>query len=96
LNTTVTKSISKWIEAATEAAQAEECMQEYKNDKIAVRYDPKVCIHAGECVRGLPSVFDVSKKPWIDVNGAAVDAIIEQVKRCPSGALSYEQLKKAE
>jgi len=46
-------------------------------------------------VRGLPSVFDVSKKPWIDVNGA-VDAIIEQVRRCPSGALSYEQLKKAE
>jgi uncharacterized Fe-S cluster protein YjdI len=40
-------------------------MQEYKNDKLAVRYDPKVCIHAGECVRGLPSVFDVSKKPWI-------------------------------
>jgi uncharacterized Fe-S cluster protein YjdI len=71
-------------------------MQEYKNDKIAVRYDPKVCIHAGECVRGLPSVFDVSNKPWIDVNGAAVDAIIEQVKRCPSGALSNEQLKKAE
>ena len=71
-------------------------MQEYKNDKIAVRYDPKVCIHAGECVRGLPSVFDVSKKPWIDVNGAAVDAIIGQVKRCPSGALSNEQLKKAE
>ena len=47
-------------------------------------------------MRGLPSVFDVSKKPWIDVNAAAVDAIIEQVKRCPSGALSYEQLKKAE
>jgi hypothetical protein len=21
-------------------------------------------------------------EPWIDVNGAAVDAIIEQVKRC--------------
>ena len=62
-------------------------MQEYKNDKIVVRYDPKVCIDAGDCVRGLPSVFDVSKKPWIYVNGAAVDAIIEQVKRCPSGAL---------
>jgi uncharacterized Fe-S cluster protein YjdI len=58
-------------------------MQEYKNDKIAVRYDPKICIHAGECVRGLP-------------NGAAVDGIIEQVKRCPSGALSYERLRKAE
>jgi hypothetical protein len=29
-------------------------MQEYRNDKIVVRYDPKICIHAGECVRGLP------------------------------------------
>ena len=25
-------------------------MQEYRNDKIVVRYDPKICIHAGECV----------------------------------------------
>ena len=41
-------------------------MQEYKNDKLVVRYDPAICIHAGECVRGLPSVFNVSKKPWID------------------------------
>jgi uncharacterized Fe-S cluster protein YjdI len=37
-------------------------MQEYKNDTLIVRYDPKTCIHAGECVRGLPSVFNVSKK----------------------------------
>jgi uncharacterized Fe-S cluster protein YjdI len=44
-------------------------MQEYRNDKIVVRYDPKICIHSGECVRGLPSVFNVSKNPWIDVNG---------------------------
>jgi uncharacterized Fe-S cluster protein YjdI len=62
-------------------------MQEYKNDKLVVRYDPAICIHAGECVRGLPSVFNVSKKPWIDVNGASPAAIIEQVKLCPSGAL---------
>jgi uncharacterized Fe-S cluster protein YjdI len=68
-------------------------MQEYKNDKLVVRFDPGICIHAAECVRGLPSVFDVSKKPWIDVNGAAPAAIIEQVEQCPSGALSYELLK---
>jgi uncharacterized Fe-S cluster protein YjdI len=35
----------------------------------------------------------VSKKPWIDVNGASPAAIIEQVKECPSGALTYEVLK---
>ena len=68
-------------------------MQEYKNDKLVVRYDPAICIHAGACVRGLPSVFNVSKKPWIDVNGASPAAIIEQVKECPSGALTYEVLK---
>jgi len=71
-------------------------MQEYRNDKIVVRFDPKICIHAGECVRGLSSVFDISKKPWIDVSGASPDAITEQVKQCPSGALSYELLKNSE
>ena len=65
-------------------------MQEYGSDKLVVRYDPAICIHAGECVRGLPSVFNLSKKPWIDVNGASAAAVIEQVKRCPSGALTYE------
>jgi uncharacterized Fe-S cluster protein YjdI len=70
-------------------------VQEYKNDKLVVRYDPGICIHAGECVRGLPSVFNVSKKPWIDVNGASPAGIIEQVKCCPSGALTYEVMKDA-
>ena len=71
-------------------------MQEYRNDKLVVRYDPAICIHAGECVRGLPSVFSLLRKPWIGVNGAPGAAVIEQVKLCPSGALSYELLKKAE
>jgi uncharacterized Fe-S cluster protein YjdI len=70
-------------------------MQEHKNDKLVVRYDPAICIHAGECVRGLPSVFSLPRKPWIDVNGAPAAAIIEQVKCCPSGALTYELLEKA-
>jgi len=65
-----------------------------KSDKVVVRYNPAICIHAGECVRGLPSVFSLSRKPWIDVNAASAAAIIEQVKRCPSGALSYELLEK--
>jgi uncharacterized Fe-S cluster protein YjdI len=70
-------------------------MQEYKNDNLVVRFDPEICIHSGECIRGLPSVFDVSKRPWVDVDGGAPATIIEQVKRCPSGALSYELPKDA-
>ncbi len=65
-------------------------MQEYKNRQVIVRFDPHVCLHAGECVRGLPAVFDTSKEPWIDVDGASSEEIAEVVECCPSGALSYE------
>jgi uncharacterized Fe-S cluster protein YjdI len=78
------------------SSSLEVSMLGHKNDKLVVRYDPAICIHAGECVRGLPSVFSLSRKPWIDVNGAPAAAIIEQVKRCPSGALTYEWLEKAQ
>ncbi len=52
-------------------------MKEYRNEKIVIRYDEKICIHAGECVEGLPAVFDVNKRPWIQVDGADVEAIVE-------------------
>lgn len=68
-------------------------MQEYENDSIIVRFDPQVCIHSGCCVRGLRTVFDVKRRPWVDIDGATPDAIAEQVLRCPSGALSYELRK---
>lgn len=63
-------------------------MQEFKNDRITLRFDAALCSHAGECVRGLPAVFDPSRDPWIDVNAASPEAIAEIVRRCPSGALS--------
>ena len=28
-------------------------------------------------------------KPWIDPDGAGIDAIVETIEACPSGALSY-------
>jgi CDGSH-type Zn-finger protein/uncharacterized Fe-S cluster protein YjdI len=66
--------------------------QEHVGEKITVRYDVKRCIHAAECVKGLPAVFDVKRKPWIDPNAASADAIAEVVSRCPSGALQFERL----
>jgi uncharacterized Fe-S cluster protein YjdI len=59
-----------------------------------VRYDPQVCTHAAECVRGLPAVFDISKQPWVNVDGAPVEDIKRQVNACPSGTLSYELVKR--
>ena len=68
-------------------------MQEYKNEVIVVRFDPKVCVHSGCCVRGLSAVFDLARRPWVNIDGATPDAIAEQVRRCPSGALSYDLRK---
>ena len=64
----------------------------YDGETIRVNFDARRCIHAAECVRGLASVFDTTRKPWIDPNGAPANEIAEAVLRCPSGALSCERL----
>lgn len=61
----------------------------YANADGAVIWKPELCMHAARCVSGLPKVFDVNAKPWINVNGATKDKIMEQVSKCPTGALSY-------
>lgn len=61
----------------------------YENDEIEVRYDVKRCIHAKECVKSLPAVFDPNKQPWIQPGEAPADATARTVERCPAGALHY-------
>lgn len=70
-------------------SEKKETAKEYSNGEVTVVWQPDLCIHSGICVRGLSSVFDVKKRPWINIEGADTDAIIAQVKKCPSGALSY-------
>lgn len=67
----------------------------YQGDEIKVTWDKERCIHAAECVRGLPNVFDTGRKPWIKPGMAATDELIGVIEKCPSGALHYE-LKKPE
>lgn len=62
----------------------------YSNGEIVVVWKPNRCIHSGNCVQGLPRVFDVSRRPWIDPHAATTDEIVRQVERCPSGALTWE------
>ena len=61
----------------------------YANDDITVVWKPEVCKHAGRCVTQLPQVFDLKSKPWINMKGADTAAIIAQVHKCPTGALSF-------
>jgi len=37
----------------------------------------------------LPTVFDPRRRPWITPETTTTKEIIEQVKKCPSGALSF-------
>ncbi len=67
----------------------------YQNDDIKVTWDKERCIHAAECVRGLPKVFDPKRKPWIKPALSYVDTLTEVIERCPTGALHYE-LKKSD
>ena len=69
-------------------------MQEHKNAHIIVRFDLKIRQHSAVCVRGLREVFDVNRRPWVNVDGASPDTIAAQVQACPSGALTFELVKK--
>ncbi len=70
--------------------------KEYKNDEIAITWEPHKCIHAKNCWKELGSVFKPLKRPWVKADGASTDEIIKQIEKCPSGALGYYSLTEKE
>ena len=66
----------------------------YSNGEVTVIWKPNLCTHSGNCFRGLPEVFHPRELPWITPAASTTDKIVEQVKKCPSGALTYELNKK--
>jgi CDGSH-type Zn-finger protein/ferredoxin len=58
---------------------------------ITIYDNRSICSHATECVKNLPSVFRLNKRPWIDPDQETteIEKIIETIRKCPSGALSY-------
>lgn len=61
----------------------------YKGKKITIHDNRGICAHMGYCTDGLPKVFRMGVEPWIDADAESVEKIIETIKKCPSGALSY-------
>ena len=58
---------------------------------MKAKWDDKICIHAGECIKNLPNVFKVvDEKFVIDESGASEDEVKRVVGLCPSGALKIE------
>lgn len=62
--------------------------KKYSNGEITVVWQSGKCIHSANCVRNLPQVFNTKESPWIQVDKATTNEIVETVKKCPSGALS--------
>jgi uncharacterized Fe-S cluster protein YjdI len=61
----------------------------YTNEDGTIVWKPKQCEHTGICFRGLQSVFDPRRRPWIVADGATTAEITKQIAACPSGAISW-------
>lgn len=64
----------------------------YEKEDIQVFWNPQLCQHVGECVRGNGKVFEVGRRPWVDLSQAPATEIADIIDRCPSKALQYELL----
>lgn len=64
--------------------------KEYSNNEITVLWESAKCIHSANCVKNLSSVFKPKEQPWVQVENAATQEIVEAVGKCPSGALSIK------
>lgn len=65
--------------------------KEYTNGEITIVWKPDVCIHSGICVKTLPKVYKPNERPWIQMENATSQEMIDQVAKCPSGALSIKK-----
>jgi uncharacterized Fe-S cluster protein YjdI len=63
--------------------------KKYTNGEVTIVWKPNVCIHSTLCWKRSPEVFDPRKHPWITPENSTTEKIIDQVKKCPSGALSF-------
>lgn len=44
----------------------------------------------------LPKVYNSKERPWIKIENATTAELIDQIGKCPSGALTYRLDKKKE
>jgi uncharacterized Fe-S cluster protein YjdI len=70
-------------------------LQIYRAPGVTVTFSPELCCHSGNCVRGLPEVFDVGRRRWVRPERATPDEVAAQVARCPSGALQCKLAESA-
>lgn len=63
----------------------------YSNGEVTISWEPEKCIHSGICARTLPNVYKPKEKPWITIENASSEELIQQVALCPSKALTISR-----
>jgi uncharacterized Fe-S cluster protein YjdI len=64
--------------------------KEYTNGETTVVWQAEKCVHSGICLMGLPKVFNLKARPWVNMEGASTEGIEAAVAKCPSGALTIK------
>jgi len=77
------------FEDSKDPDRTEDKRSDYLGTAITIHDNRGLCAHAGVCTDRLSSVWRMGVEPWIDPDGAGVEAIVETIEACPSGALSY-------
>ena len=67
-------------------------IRKYWNDSIIVEWHEDLCEHCVICTEGLPQVFNIEKRPWVNVNAASREEVVAQVSKCPTAALKIAKV----
>ncbi len=62
----------------------------YQGKEVDITFDRRLCIHVGECGRAKNKLFVAERDPWCVPDEVKAEMAIDVVRRCPSGALSYQ------
>jgi CDGSH-type Zn-finger protein/uncharacterized Fe-S cluster protein YjdI len=66
-------------------------LTKYPGKDTDVTWDERLCIHIGECGGAKGELFIAGRKPWCKPDLVKVEEVIDVIKRCPSGALSFQR-----
>lgn len=61
----------------------------YQGTSVTIFDNRGLCQHSGFCTDRLSSVFHSDSEPFVTPSGGRMDEIINAVRACPSGALSF-------